>query len=56
MDDKLMYILNDNVQNYLFDKLQLRLKRLDTKLNEPTSKNLTKVPKVVNPMNKKMSL
>ena len=32
------------------------LKRLDTQLNEPTNKNSTKVPKVVNPTNKKILL
>ena len=32
------------------------LKRLDTQLNETTNQNSLKVPKVVNPMNKKTIL
>ena len=32
------------------------LKRLDTQLNEPTNKNLIKVPRVEKPTNKKMLL
>ena len=32
------------------------LKRLDSKLNEQTNQNLMKVPKVVEPMNKKTLL
>ena len=33
-----------------------RLQRLDTQLNEPTNQNSIKVPKVVEPTNKKMLL
>ena len=32
----------------------LLLKRLDTRLSEPTNQNLIKVPKVVNPTNNKL--
>ena len=53
MADKLKYILNDDIQNYPFCIIHLRLKRLDTQLNEPTNQNSLKIPKVVNPTNKK---
>ena len=45
MADKLMYIFNDNTQNYPFCRLQLLVKRLDTQLNEPTNQNSTDVRK-----------
>ena len=50
-----MPIPNDNAQNHPFCRLQLvvELKRLDTKLNEPTNKNSIKVLKVVKPTNMK---
>ena len=34
MDDKLMYIHNDDTQNYPFCRLQLVIERLNTQLNE----------------------
>ena len=37
--DKLMYISNDDTQNYPLCKLQLFVKNLDTQLNEPTNQN-----------------
>ena len=48
-DDKLMYIPNDKTQNYPFCRLQLVL-------DAPTNQNSIKVPKVVNPTNKKTLL
>ena len=41
MANKLMYIPDDDTQNNLFCRLQLvvKLKRLDTQLNEPTNQN-----------------
>ena len=48
MADKLMYIPNDDTQNYSFRSLQLKwLKKLDTQLNEPTNQDLIKVSKVI---------
>ena len=41
INDKLMYIINDNTQNYAFCRLQL------------VAENSIKVPKVVEPTNKK---
>ena len=49
MSDKLMYILNDNTQNYPFCRLQL----VDTQPNEATNENSITVPKVFKPTNKK---
>ena len=51
MAGKLMYISNDDSQNYNW-----WLKRLDTQLNEPINQNSIKVPKVVKPINKKTLL
>ena len=48
-----MYIPNDDTPNYLFCRLQLVV---ETFVNEPTNKNLMKVPKVVYPTNKKTLL
>ena len=57
MSDKLMYIPNDDTQNYLYCRLQLVVKkRLDTQLNEPTNQISIKVPKVVKSTNKKIKL
>ena len=55
MADKLMYISNDDRQNYPFCLLQLVVETFEhnTQLDEPTNK---KVPKVVKPTNKKMLL
>ncbi len=44
MADKLMYNPNDDTQNYPICRLQLVVKRLDTKLNEPTNHNSLKSP------------
>ena len=52
MADKLIYIPNDDAQNYFFCRLQLVVKRLDTQLYEPTNPNSLKVPKVVETTNK----
>ena len=53
MADKLMYILNDEKQNYPFSRLQLVSKRLNIQLNKPTNQNPLKVLKVVEPNIKK---
>ena len=45
MADKLMYILNDDTQNYPLCRLKLADKSLNTKLNKPTNHNSVKVPK-----------
>ena len=49
MGDKLMYIPNDDTQNYHFFRLQLVLESFG-------HSNLIKVPKVVKPTNKKTLL
>ena len=49
MADRLMYIPNDETQNYPFCRLQLVVA-----LNEPTNQNSMKVLKVVKPTNKKI--
>ena len=38
MADKLIYILNDDTQNYPFCKLKLVVETLDTQLNKTTKK------------------
>ena len=48
-----MYIPNDDTQNLLFCKLQLVFKRFDTQTNEQANQNSIKVPKIVEPTNKK---
>ena len=55
MADKLVNIPNDYTQNYTFCRFQSVqwLKRLETELNEPTNRNSSKVPKVINPLNEK---
>ena len=45
MADKLMYIPNNDTQNYLLCRFQLR--RLDTQLNEPTGQIQQKSPKLL---------
>ena len=47
MADKLMYILNDDTQNYPFLRLQIVSKGLNIQLNETTNHNILKDPKVV---------
>ena len=49
MVDKLIYIPNDDIQNYHFYRLQLVV-------NEPTNQNSLKVPKVVESTNKETLL
>ena len=56
MADKLMYIPNDNTQNYPSVDYDQWLKRWTTQLNEPAYKNSIKVPKVVKATNKKTLL
>ena len=51
MSNELMYIPNDDKQNYPFCKLKLVFETLDTQNNEPTNQN--QVPKVDKPTNKK---
>ena len=53
MPYKLMYIFNDDTQNYPFYRFQLVVGTFDTQLNELTNQNIMKVTKVVNPTNKK---
>ena len=56
MAGKLMYIHNDDPQNYPLCRLQLELKRLDTQVNKPPNQNVMEVPKIVKPINKKTLL
>ena len=49
--DKLMFILNDDTQNYLFSRLQLLVETFGHSTNEPTNQNSINVPKAVNPTN-----
>ena len=43
MTNKLMYIPNENKQNYPFYRLKSVVKTLDTQFNEPTNQNSRKV-------------
>ena len=54
MDNKLMYIPNDDIQNY--PSVDQWLKRFDTQYNEQTYQTRIKVPKGVKPTNKKQLL
>ena len=45
--DKLMYIPNDDTQNYPYHRLQLMVEILDTQLNEPTNQNSLKSRKLL---------
>ena len=54
MADKLIYIHNDDSQNYPFCSVKLVVKMFE--LNKPTNQNSEKVPKVVKPSNKKTLL
>ena len=47
MADKLVYIPNNDSQNYSFCNLQLVVETLDTQFKETTNQNFIKVPKVV---------
>ena len=51
MANKLMYVPNDDTQNYPF--CRLLVETLDTQQNEPTNQNSSKFTKVVKPTNKK---
>ena len=53
MDDNLLFIPNDNKQNYPFGRLTLLV---GTSSLEPTNQNAIKVPKVFEPMNKIIKL
>ena len=53
MTDKLMYIPNEDTQNYPFCRLQLVVETFGHSTSEPNNLNSTKVPKVVKPSNKK---
>ena len=54
MDDKFIYIPNDDTQFYPFCRLHLVVKTFE--LNESTDFKSIKVPKVVMPTNKEMLL
>ena len=57
MPDKLMYIPNDDTQDFTSVDYNQWLKFFDTQFNGPTNQNSRKVPKNVNdPMNKKLLL
>ena len=56
MYDKLIYIPNDDTQNYPFYRLQLMVEKLDTQLNELTNQNSLKVPNEIDRTSKKMIL
>ena len=53
MADKLKHIPNDDTHDTPSVDYNWWLKRLVTELNEPTHQSLIKVPKVVEPTNKK---
>ena len=53
MTNKLMYIPNDDTQNYSFCRFQLLVEKSGLDLTEQTNRNLMKVPKAVEPTNKK---
>ena len=48
-----LWIPHDNTQNFPYIAHKEWLKRLDTQSNKPTNTNSKKVPKVVEPTNKK---
>ena len=47
MADKLMYIPNDDTQNYTFRRLNLLVETFKTQLNEPTNQSPLKSPKLL---------
>ena len=51
-----MYISNDDTQNYSICRLQLVVATFGHLMNQPINQNSIKVPKVVNPTNKKTLL
>ena len=54
MDEKFMYIPNDDTQNNSSVDYNQWLKRQETQLNKPTNKNSIKVPNVDRLKNKKI--
>ena len=50
---KLMYIPNDDIQNYRFCRLRIVGEIFGHQPNEPTNQNSIKGPKVVKPTEKK---
>ena len=56
MADELIYITNDDTQNYLFCKLQLLDNMFETQFYELTIPYSMKVPKVIKLKNKKAFL
>ncbi len=48
MADKLMYIPNDDTQNYPFSRLKLVVETLWHSTNGPTNQNSLKFPKLLN--------
>ena len=54
MANKSMQLPNNDLQNYPFCRLQLKVERLDTHLIKPTNKNSIKVLKVFKLSNQKM--
>ena len=50
MDDKLMYIPNDDAQNYLLCRFKLAVEKFGHVMNQP--KKFKKIPKVVESTNK----
>ena len=50
--EKLMYIPNDNTQNWHFCRLQLVVETSWKQLNEPTNQNSITVQKLIEPTNK----
>ena len=56
MGDKLIYIPNDDTQNYSFCILQLVIKRLDTQFNESTNQNSLKVSKYISERKRKQNV
>ena len=56
MVDELMYISNDETQNYPFSRLQLVVETFGHSTYDPINQKSIKVPKVVEPKNKKTLL
>ena len=53
MAGKMMYIPNDDTQNYPSCRLQLVVENLDIQLNDPTNQNSILVPIIIKQTNKK---
>ena len=56
MSDKLMYLPNDDTQNYPLCGVKLVIETLDTHLNKQTNKSSIKVSKLVKQMHKQTLL